>query len=298
MKIRKVLILHKKSTFQIQAIEHRESRFLKLLEEGSEVVTRVKVAHQEHLETLEHVEKELTARKIEYRSIPRSDINQRAEDVDLMIAVGGDGTFLDASHFVESIPILGINSSRSSSFGHFCLASEKNVSLILDQIESDQLQPHNLLRLELILNGSPLPELVLNEVLVAHSSPAATCRYFIELRGIKEEQRSSGIWIGTPAGSTGSLRSAGGAVLPITDDQYEFVVREACMRPGEKWELLKGILPADQEIKIVSQMRTGILHIDGQHIDYQFGLGDEMIVRTSATPLRAYISPDVNDIFV
>jgi len=298
LKLRNVLILHKKSTFQIQALEHRESRFIKLLEEGHESVTRVKMAHNEHMETLEHLEKELTARGIAFTSHARAELSDKVTDVDLVIAVGGDGTFLDASHHVSDIPLLGVNSSSSSSFGHFCLCTERNLSKVLDDIESDTVAPEHLLRLELSINGSPLPELVLNEVLVAHSNPAATSRYFITVRGVKEEQRSSGMWIGTASGSTGSLRSAGMAVLPITDNRYEFIVREPCMRPNQKWHLLQGILSADEEIEIVSQMRTGTLYIDGQHIDYQFGLSDTLVAKPSKQYLLAYIQKDVNDIFL
>ncbi|CAN5159338.1 NAD(+)/NADH kinase [soil metagenome] len=298
MKLRKVLILHKKSTFQIQALEHRESRFLKLLEEGSEVVTRVKIAHNEHVETLELLEKELLKRGVEYRSVARAELTQKVTDVDLVISVGGDGTFLDASHSVDSIPVLGINSSSSSSFGHFCLGNQKNLKAVLAQVEDGELTTRPLLRLELWLNGSLLPELVLNEVLVGHSNPAATCRMIMEFGENREEQRSSGVWIGTPGGSTGSLRSAGGEVLPITDNRYLYIVREPCIRPGEQYKFLRGVLDHAQEIRIVSQMRTGVLHIDGQHIDYQFGLGDELIVKGSPHYLRAYIADDVNARFI
>jgi NAD+ kinase len=298
VKLRKVLILHKKSTFQIQVLEHRESRFLKLLEEGSEVVTRVKLAHNEHVETLELLEKELLKRGVEYRSVARSELTQKVTDVDLVISVGGDGTFLDASHSVDAIPVLGINSSSSSSFGHFCLGNKKNLKEIIQQIEEGELSTRPILRLELWLNGSLLPELVLNEVLVGHSNPAATTRLFMEFGDQKEEQRSSGVWIGTPGGSTGSLRSAGGEVLPITDNRYLYIVREPCIRPGEDYKFVKGILDHSQAIRIVSQMRTGVLHIDGQHIDYQFGLGDELLVKGSPHYLRAYIADDVNARFV
>jgi NAD+ kinase len=298
VKLRKVLILHKKSTFQIQAIEHRESRFLKLLKEQSEVVKRVKQAHEEHVETLEHLEKELTRRGVQYRSVARAELDYVVRDVDLMIAVGGDGTFLDASHSLDTVPVLGINSSTSSSFGHFCLATELNLEAVLDKIEADEIEPRKVLRLELTLNGSVLPELVLNEVLIAHSNPAATSRYLVELNGAKEEQRSSGAWVGTPSGSTGSLRSAGGAVLPILARQFQYIVREACIRPGEEIVHKRGLLSDSDEILFVSQMRTGIVLIDGQHIDYQFALGDELLIRVSPHDLRAYIADDVNDRFV
>lgn len=298
MKLRSVLILHKKSTYQIQAIEHRESRFIKLLEEGHESVTRVKVAHNEHMETLQHLEKELEQRGITFRSVARAEAPAKITDVDLVIAVGGDGTFLDASHHLINVPLLGVNSSSSSSFGHFCLASERNFSRVLDEIESDTLKPRRLLRLEMSVNGDVKPELVLNEVLVGHTNPAATSRYFITTRGAREEQRSSGIWVGTPAGSTGSLRSAGGTVLPITDRRFEYIIREPCMRPTERWQLTRGLLAETEEIELVSQMRTGGLFVDGQHIFYPFGLGDSVSIRPSKTDLVSFIAEDVNDIFV
>jgi NAD+ kinase len=169
---------------------------------------------------------------------------------------------------------------------------------VLDQIESDAIAPHKILRLQLSVNGAVLPELVLNEVLVAHTNPAATSRYFIESRAVKEEQRSSGIWIGPPAGSTGSLRSAGAPVMKITDHRFQYFVREPCMRPTENWQLIHGVLAEDDELHIVSQMRTGNLYLDGQHIDYQFGIGDKLIVKASPNYLLSYIEPDVNDIFL
>ena len=298
MKLRKVLVLHKKSTFQLQAIEHRERRFVRLLEQGHEVVTRVKQAHSEHLETLELLEKELSRRGIAYTSIARSRLTQPVQGVDLLISVGGDGTFLDASHFLADVPILGTNSSSSSSFGHLCVANEKNIGSVLDEIESGAMRPCQLMRLEVYLNGTLLPELCLNEVLIAHNHPAATSRYFLVVANAKEEQRSSGVWIGTATGSTGSIRSAGGVVLPITDKRLQFLVREPCSRPGESWQLLRGILDRGETVKLVSQMRTGGIFVDGPHINHQFYLGDELVIKPSSKFLNAYVSEKVNDIFV
>lgn len=41
----------------------------------------------------------------------RNNLSKPIHDVDLVIAVGGDGTLLRASHFLDSsVPILGVNS--------------------------------------------------------------------------------------------------------------------------------------------------------------------------------------------
>ena len=290
-------MLHKKSIYQIQAEEFKDERFLQLLREGHESVRKVKIAHEEHIKCLETVKESLAKHKIEFSCVARIDMNTRVNDIDLMISVGGDGTFLDASHFVGSTPMLGVNSSKSSSFGHFCLADQSNISQILDDIASDALKPEKILRLELELNGEVLKQRPLNEILIAHNHPAATSRYLIAVDGIKEEQRSSGLWIGTPAGSTGSLRSAGGDLQQIIDNRFQYVVREPCLRPGEADKLLRGFISRDQSIEVVSQMRTGFIYIDGQHNDYAFGLGDKLTVRASSKDLMAFINPNVNDMF-
>lgn len=47
-----------------------------------------------------------------FQCIYRNELDrQHLQDVDLVIAVGGDGTVLSASHFINSkIPLVGVNS--------------------------------------------------------------------------------------------------------------------------------------------------------------------------------------------
>jgi len=298
LQVKKVLVLHKKSTYQIQAEEYKDERFLQLLREGHESVRKVKLAHEEHISALEAVKNELTRREIEFQCMARIELNTPVSEIDMMISVGGDGTFLDASHSVEGFPLLGVNSSRSSSFGHFCNANEDNFADLLDKVISGDLEPQRILRLELELNGKVLKQRPLNEILIAHTHPAATSRYLLSVSELKEEQRSSGIWIGTPAGSTGSLRSAGGDIQSIIDDRFQYIVREPCVRPGEADKLLHGFVPRDQEMEVVSQMRTGAIFVDGTHIEFPFPMGDKLVVRASKRDLMAFVNPSVNEMFL
>lgn len=298
MKLNRVLVVFKKSTLQLQAFEHKEPRFIKLLEEGHASVARVKTAHEQHVETLAAIEKVLNDRGITYEKVARAEKESVTAEFDMIISVGGDGTFLDASHATRTLPILGVNSALSSSFGHFCLANEKNFAEIIDRIANDELQPERLLRLELVLNGQALPELVLNEVLLAHCNPAGTSRYLIQIDEVREEQRSSGIFVGPPPGATGSIRSAGGVILPITAQEYQFIVREPWTKPGQFYKFARGTLKRTQQMFLISQMRTGAIYIDGQHIEYPFQLGDEVVIRAAADDLVAFVNPAVNDIFL
>src|SRR6202044_3416558 len=127
----KVLLFHKRSTYQLQAVEFRDQRFIKLLEQEHQAVNRVQKAHYEHLNTLESLTEELKSRKIKVDTKARSTLGHKIKNVDLVISVGGDGTFLDASHYLEGVPILGVNSATSSSFGHFCIANKNNVASVL-----------------------------------------------------------------------------------------------------------------------------------------------------------------------
>ncbi len=297
MKVKKVLVLRKRTTYQIQVEDYHEERFVKLLEEKSDIVKRVLTAHNEHLASVEAVHAELDRQKIDYVSVARSELIDPIKDVDLVIAVGGDGTFIDASHFMEDIPLLGVNSSKSSSYGHFCLAQSDNFPRILEQICKGEIETAKIMRLSLNLNGQQLHQKALNEVLIAHTNPGATSRYILDIGGKKEEQRSSGIWIGTPAGSTGSLRSAGGVIQDIFDTNYQYLVREACQRPHENWHLLNGQLSRGESIAMTSEMRLGAIFIDGPHVEYPFTLGDELKIAPSKHDLATFINPELNRIF-
>ena len=65
----------------------------------------LKIAHEEHYSALEKVHEELKKAGIEFESLGRVEVDGLIENVDLVISVGGDGTFLDASHFLEDVPL-------------------------------------------------------------------------------------------------------------------------------------------------------------------------------------------------
>ena len=103
------------------------------------------------------------------------------------------------------------------------------------------------------LNERLLHNRVLNEALFCHASPAATSRYMLRLlKGAagtraeqvvdEEEQKSSGLWVGPAAGSTAAQRSAGGAVLPLTSQKIQFVVREPYVGADARTRMTVGLV--------------------------------------------------------
>jgi hypothetical protein len=71
-------------------------------------------SHKECVETLLSI---LKANNVAFSCVNRVELDrQHLTDVDLMIAIGGDGTVLSAAHFLDhgTIPLLGINSDPIS----------------------------------------------------------------------------------------------------------------------------------------------------------------------------------------
>lgn len=50
-------------------------------------------------------------KSVECKTVLRNNLSQPINDVDLVVTVGGDGTLLQASHYMDDkIPVLGVNS--------------------------------------------------------------------------------------------------------------------------------------------------------------------------------------------
>ena len=64
-----------------------------------------------HKDTIDLCQSVLENKSLDWTSVQRNNFSQPIRDVDLVITVGGDGTLLRASHFLDSsVPILGVNS--------------------------------------------------------------------------------------------------------------------------------------------------------------------------------------------
>lgn len=209
------------------------------------------------------------------------------DDADFIVTVGGDGTVLTASHYVIDQPILGIKSFGHTSVGYFCGATRKTMRRILAEIASGRRKPKMLHRLQVAIDGKPLQELVLNEVLFAHALPASMTRYELTAGRRREIHRSSGVWISTAAGSTAAIYAAGGTPLPITSGQMEYLVREPYYH-GKYYRLLQGIVAETAKVQIKSLVADGVIAIDGSHIQYPVPEDAVITIAAAKHPLKLY----------
>ncbi|MBC8000149.1 MAG: NAD(+)/NADH kinase [Leptolyngbya sp.] len=266
-----------------------------LLDRDDSSVARIKLAHREHAHTLEQVEKSFGG-CVRYEVIRRSELAQKvaAKQYDLIVTVGGDGTIIDVAHYAGSVPILGVNSSKSTSHGHFCLADAEDIGKVLQHILNGDLAPKSLSSLAVTINGKPVAERVFNEILICDSEIGETSRYSVEIQGEVERQRSDGFFIGTASGSTGWMHSYGADSLPITDNSIQYNSRGLIRTPDSSFCLDRGRLKSSDQIVVRSHMKSGILLLDGLHIKYQVGWGAEVKASISDEPVRLFIKEDAN----
>lgn len=290
--LRRVLVMVKETYFE-QVSKRGDKAQLAEIANQAPGVQNVARSHEQHLQTLKVVKDALSKRGIQFEEVREiADFTGKLDEIDLIVSVGGDGTFLRVSHeVIGKTPVLGVNSAPITSFGHFCRTDCNGFLRTLDAIIDGTIMPIRLLRLELTLNGVPLPELVLNEVLVAHAHPAGTSRYQIEVDGEQAEHKGSGLLIAAPSGSTGFLRSEGGAVLPITARAFSYLKRAPFLGLFERGRLLRGSVAEGGRIAITSNMQAGKLFVDGEHIEYDFPRGARLEVRVAGADLVAYVHP-------
>jgi NAD+ kinase len=268
-------------------------RAASLAKVGHATAKRILHADAEHNRTVEEVRRALRRRRITFAESPLAKLDARLKGqlaiADFVITIGGDGTALGASHYVRGGAMIGVNSAPGDSVGHFCCVNRKSFAQRLDTILDGKLKPKELARLQITLDGKPLPELALNDVLVAHDCPASTTRYIIKTGKREEEQRSSGVWVSTAAGSTAGIRSAGGKVMPLGSRRMQFMVRELYREPNRSYSLVRGFVEPDQDIVIASKMGDGELYIDGARTLYAFPFGTRAQITIAENSLRLFL---------
>jgi NAD+ kinase len=281
----RVLVVHKKSAYQIYVRERRHPQVAALLRRRSPAVAGMLRAHRDHTQTLKLARQTLRALGARAVFRQRSDPSQ-PDGFDLVVTIGGDGTLLWASQMVSGdTPVVALNSAPQDSVGYFCAGAGKGLAEVLRDALSGRLPELRLTRMQVDIDGVKVNGRVLNDVLFSHPIPAATTRYAIRRNGGAEEQRSSGIWVATAAGSTAAIHSAGGKVLPIASRRLQFVVREPYERRGVRYRVLRGTIAAGEQLEIESHMRSGRLYMDGPRIFHPVDIGAVLRMRRSGEPL-------------
>ena len=280
----RVLVIFKKSAYQIYVRERRHARMESLLQDRDPVVARMIEADKEHQQTVEQTREVLRALGADAVFRYRADA-EFERGVDLVVTVGGDGTLLWAAHRVgASSPVIAINSAPGDSVGFFCSANREGLADALSDSLKGKLRATELTRMRVSVDGELVAPRVLNDVLFAHDVPAATTRFTLSLKKARAQHKSSGLWVSTAAGSTAAIYSAGGTPMPIASQRLQFRVREPYVFDG-KQKLIKGFVGPGETLAIESHIRLGKLFFDGPRRTHPVTIGSRIEIGRSDEPL-------------
>lgn len=184
--------------------------------------------HAEVLDTLDHLASFLigTGREVVVESSVAAkmaegqfaveDRETLAGSVDLVIVVGGDGSMLSAARDMVDfdVPLLGVNRGRLGFLTDIHPEeAEQRVARVLagEYVVSDRF----LLRLELSRQGKLLGDgLALNDIVLHPGKSVRMMEFELYIdRQFVYSQRSDGLIVSTPTGSTAYALSAGGPII-------------------------------------------------------------------------------------
>jgi NAD+ kinase len=291
MKFKRILVVHRRSAYTDLTSERRDSKLSLMVKDENPLVGGIVTAHKNHAESMRKIKNVLkkSGSKVTWR-YRMGDLNP--DDFDLVIAIGGDGTILHASHSIGETPVLAVNSSPSTSVGFLTGANSDNFEAVFEQVLSSQFQPVTLCRMKVTVNGEVVTRYALNDVLFCHDCPASTTRYLLTYNGHTEDQTSSGVWISTAAGSTSVIRAAGGKEMPARSKNLQFAVREPFpaggVRERRRPNLVKGFVKENNSLTIRSKTEVARLYVDGPHVVFPVDFGDVVTFSKSDTPLHLF----------
>lgn len=218
-----------------------------------------------------------------------SDVSDsfRFRNYDLIISVGGDGTFLfTARTFFEfEIPILGINAGR---LGFLTEVFADQLPIALEKIESGKMQitERIILQLSVVREGKIVfHSHFLNDMVISKGilSRMVGIGVYINEEPLAQ-YRSDGLIISTPTGSTAYNLSAGGPIL--TQDVCGMILTPICPHSLGVRPIVTGI---EKELKIsfVSGGADTNLTIDGQE-NFLLNLKDVILVKKGKKFVKIY----------
>jgi len=157
-----------------------------------------------------------TAKHIGLKQYPTQVLKSFANAIDLTVVLGGDGTMLGIGRQLagSQVPLVGINMGR---LGYMTDIPIQDIATVLPQIIRGEYEADTRTLLDAVVRrGSQVinQALALNDVVVNRSGTSGMLELAVAVNGsFMYNQRSDGLIISTPTGSTAYALSAGGPIL-------------------------------------------------------------------------------------
>ncbi|MGH7765576.1 MAG: NAD(+)/NADH kinase [Candidatus Dormibacteraceae bacterium] len=216
------------------------------------------------------------------REGPVSALAGRLAGTNLLITLGGDGTFLAGARLAapRGIPILGVNLGRLGFL----------TELEADQLESGlarfsenafRIEERTMLQVTISRSGRSVARAIgLNEVVVDHAGPALMLRLEIDVGGMAVGViDADGVIVATASGSTAYALASGGPILEPT-------LRDLVLVPMNPFALTVRpiVFPPGQDITLAIVRGPAEMRVDGGRRGRAVEAGDT--VRCGSYPRR------------
>jgi NAD+ kinase len=214
-----------------------------------------------------------TASHLGLTTYPIKRVEEFTDTIDLAIVLGGDGTMLGIGRQLagSNVPLVGINMGR---LGYMTDIPIQNVQTVLPQIIAGEYEAdtRTLLDAVVIRNGKEINQaLALNDVVVNRSGISGMVELAVRVNGsFMYNQRSDGLIVSTPTGSTAYALSAGGPIL----------------HPRVAGILLVPIAPhslSNRPIVLPQEIVVSIEVVDGREVIVNFDMQSQTDLQTGDT---------------
>jgi NAD+ kinase len=228
-------------------------------------------------------------RGVEHWAAPSGDFDALVRELpmtDVLIVLGGDGTFLRAARAVHEVdvPLLGVNLGK---VGFLSKVEASELETTLELLATGRYRIDERMTLEAQVlpggrDGDGFVHFALNDVVVARGALARVCRLEV---AIGESHLATfvadGLVVASPTGSTGYSFSAGG---PIIDP----LARNLVVTPiaGYLSAIRSVVVGPEQIVRCrVVDAYEALVSVDGRE-DFPVHVGDVVEVRAVDRPIR------------
>ncbi|WP_066630778.1 NAD kinase [Labilibacter marinus] len=135
------------------------------------------------------------------------------DKIDLVVSVGGDGTFLRTARLVNSlqIPILGVNMGR---LGFLAETGADELNTVLKELLNNEYSVVDRTVLSITEDGKSNEQYALNDITLVRRDTSSLIVAHVKVNGkLLNNYWSDGVIISTPTGSTAYSMSAGGPIV-------------------------------------------------------------------------------------
>ena len=258
MIFKKILCVVKKTELEKYQIHSK-----KIIPEG--IKKWLNSGHENHLNFLTKFKEIASKYDLPITYISTNQVKTIKQEYDLIITIGGDGSFLLATKYFKNKVLLGFNSNydldpKQGSVGALTSGNILNLEKRLKQLKEGNFKIISLPLLSVKINEKPTKIYAVNEIYLGNKKPYQSSDLTIIYKKKEERFNCSGMLISTFTGSTAWYKNSGGKAF--NEGNVSFLIREQSQDPEPK--LIQGVLKEEEILTVYPNSPGHIISFDSR----------------------------------